>query len=114
MSDDCEPDDEWQPAPSDEVVDEGLRRLARKADDRDLDEMLAVATARRDVNAAHGMHAVAELWQRSVLAYDDVRRQRRRDRRDFDDIINPAEVRPMTPEELAEVEWHDKPQEPPC
>ena len=105
MSDD---EEIWQLAPSEEVVSEGLRRAGRKLDDLQLDEQIAVAAARRDVCAAHREPDAAELWNRAALAFHDVRRERTRTRRGFDDQVSPVQGRPMTPEELAEVDWPDE------
>ncbi len=100
-------DDEFQPAPSEEVIVEGMRRAARGVDDFDLDTQIAVAAARRDVAAAHGVHTLAAMWQRVLLGFDDVRRERAANRRTVEEMLSPVQVRPLTPEELDEVEWDD-------
>lgn len=98
-----------QPAPSLEVAFEGIRRDAIEASPRDLDEHLAVAVARRDVAAAHGLSLVAELWNDLAIMLDDMRSARLGVAREIEEMAGPAPavVRPLTAEELAECEWPD-------
>lgn len=94
---------------------ERIRRNAGGLSDYHLDEQLAVAVARRDVAAAHGLSAAAAAWQDVTLALDEVRRMRAEAGREIEDLTSPVRVlRPLTAEELAESSFDDEPQEPPC
>lgn len=102
--------------PSIEIQVENLRRTAAGLSDHQLDEHLAVAVAKRDVAAAHKLHAAAAAWQELALALDDVRRARTQHAREIEELTGPPPLvwRPLTAEELAESTFPDEQPDPPC
>lgn len=80
---------------------EAVRRGALDLDAWRLDEHLACATARRDVAAAHGKSAAAEVWNDVAIEFADIRRARYEVAREIDDFTSPVRIlRALTPDEL--------------
>lgn len=65
---------------------DGASRAAVDLDDHDLDREIAVAQAKRDAAAAHKRPDSAELWNEVCCALVDVRQERRRTLRAFEDM----------------------------
>lgn len=88
---------------------ERIRRHAGGLSAFHLDEQLAVASARRNVAAAHGLAIAAAAWQDVALALTEVRRMRAEAGREIEDLTSPVHVlRPLTAEELAESNFDDE------
>ena len=97
--------------PSLEVQLEQVRRDAAGLSDFDLDEHLALVVARRDVAAAHGRARSAEVWNDAAILLADVRTDRATFAREIEEMTGPPPpvVRPLTAEELAEVDPRQSP-----
>ena len=93
MTDPMPSPDNWpanEPLP--EVDLDKLRVGARLLDDYRLDELIAVYAARRNVAAAHVLPSVADTWNNALVALAEVRDERTRTRRDFEDIVSAVRV----------------------
>lgn len=101
--------DESSP-PIDAIFFEMAARQAAGVPAFELDEHIAVAIARRDVNAAHGYHRAAESWNTMAITLADVRQLRADHAREVEELTGPPPptTRRLTPEELAEGEGDER------
>lgn len=93
--------DEFQPEPSREIVLAGIRRVALRMNDFELDTQVAVTNARRNVAAAYSYAEVADLWLDQLLVLDEVRRERKALSDAMDEAASPVKTREMTDAEMA-------------